>query len=108
MPSVSCKRSPNVSLIIHWLSPRRAGRSGGNSDGFMVADAVYIEPVSSVKFPANREISRENRKIRHEAPTRSAHLTQQPWAFLAIFPEKINREITHAVKLARLAVRRRH
>jgi hypothetical protein len=38
----------------------------------MVADAVYIEPVSASDFPANREINRENRKIRPEAATRSA------------------------------------
>jgi hypothetical protein len=30
----------------------------------VVADAVEVEPVSSVKFPANREINREFRRIR--------------------------------------------
>jgi hypothetical protein len=30
----------------------------------VVADAVLIEPVSTPKFPANREINREFRRIR--------------------------------------------
>ena len=30
----------------------------------MVVDAVLVEPVSSPKFPANREINREFRQIR--------------------------------------------
>ena len=30
----------------------------------MVADAVAVEPVSTPKFPANREINREFRRIR--------------------------------------------
>jgi hypothetical protein len=30
----------------------------------MVADAVAFEPVSAAKFPANREINREFRRIR--------------------------------------------
>ena len=30
----------------------------------MVADAVQVEPVSTPKFPANREINREFRRIR--------------------------------------------
>ena len=30
----------------------------------MVADAVQVEPVSTPKFPANREINREFRQIR--------------------------------------------
>ena len=30
----------------------------------MVADAVHYEPVSTAKFPANREINREIRQIR--------------------------------------------
>ena len=30
----------------------------------MVADAAPVEPVSTVKFPANREINREFRRIR--------------------------------------------
>jgi hypothetical protein len=30
----------------------------------VVADAVPVEPVSTVKFPANREINREFRRIR--------------------------------------------
>jgi hypothetical protein len=29
----------------------------------VVADAVYVERVSATKFPANREINRENREI---------------------------------------------
>ena len=29
----------------------------------MVADAVLVEPVSTPKFPANREINREFRRI---------------------------------------------
>ncbi len=33
----------------------------------MVADAVAVEPVSASDFPANREINRENRRIRPEA-----------------------------------------
>jgi hypothetical protein len=32
--------------------------------GGVVADAVAFEPVSTVKFPANREINREFRRIR--------------------------------------------
>jgi hypothetical protein len=30
----------------------------------MVADAVQVEPVSTAKFPANREINKEFRRIR--------------------------------------------
>jgi hypothetical protein len=37
----------------------------------VVADAVYVERVSATKFPANREINRENRKIQPAAVTRS-------------------------------------
>jgi hypothetical protein len=33
----------------------------------MVADAVYVERVSATKFPANREINRENRRNRPDA-----------------------------------------
>jgi hypothetical protein len=37
----------------------------------VVADAVYVERVSATKFPANREINRENRKIQPAAVKRS-------------------------------------
>jgi hypothetical protein len=37
---------------------------------YMVADAVDLEPVSSIQFPANREINREFRQI----PARGAIL----------------------------------
>jgi hypothetical protein len=36
----------------------------------VVADAVQVEPVSTLKFPANREINREFRQI----PARGATL----------------------------------
>jgi hypothetical protein len=35
-----------------------------DSRNCVVADAVLIEPVSTPKFPANREINREFRRIR--------------------------------------------
>jgi ribonuclease D len=38
----------------------------------MVADAVHVEPVSATEFPANREINRENRKIRPAKATRAS------------------------------------
>jgi hypothetical protein len=41
---------------------RKAMKATAKPEGFMVADAVYIEPVSATEFPANREINRENRK----------------------------------------------
>jgi hypothetical protein len=37
-----------------------------------VADAVHVEPVSATEFPANREINRENRKIRPAKATRAS------------------------------------
>ena len=57
----------------------------------MVADAVYVERVSATKFSANREINRENRKIRREAATRSS-LNAATTGFLGKFPVKTNRE----------------
>ena len=45
------------------------------------------------KFPANREINRENRKIEPDDTTRPHHLMQHSWRFLAKFPMKTNREL---------------
>ena len=50
----------------------RTRPNGKKADHFMVADAVYVERVSATKFPANREINRENRKIRPDEATRSS------------------------------------
>jgi hypothetical protein len=57
----------------------------------LVADAVYVERVSATKFPANREINRENRKIEPDAATRSS-LDAATTGFLGKFPVKTNRE----------------
>jgi hypothetical protein len=43
----------------------------GPAREWVVADAVYVERVSATKFPANREINRENRKIQPAAVKRS-------------------------------------
>ncbi len=56
-----------------------------------VADAVYVERVSATKFPTNREINRENRKIEPDAATRSS-LNAATTGFLGKFPVKTNRE----------------
>jgi hypothetical protein len=39
----------------------------------VVADAVQVEPVSTPKFPANREKNREFRRIHPLGPILSAH-----------------------------------
>ncbi len=39
-------------------------RPGAVRDGMVAADAVAVEPVSTPKFPANREINREFYQIR--------------------------------------------
>jgi hypothetical protein len=46
------------------LNWKAIGGNGKKAKEFMVADAVYVEPVSATEFPANREINRENRKKR--------------------------------------------
>jgi hypothetical protein len=47
-------------------------QSGGQPD-CVVADAVTVEPVSDLKFPANREKNREFRRIHPLRPILSAH-----------------------------------
>jgi hypothetical protein len=55
--------------------------------GFMVADAVVVEPVSTAKFPANREKNREffnfrraSRLIWPTSPMISVILSQIPYS----------------------------
>jgi hypothetical protein len=48
--------------LFHWLSQKATGLSGKKASDFMVEDAVQVEHVSATKFPANREINREDRK----------------------------------------------
>ena len=50
-----------ASALIRAYSPK-VGKSPFDRD-CVVADAVYVERVSTTKFPANREINRENREI---------------------------------------------
>jgi hypothetical protein len=53
-------RHPCASPLIRAYSPK-VGKSPFELD-CVVADAVVFEPVSTVEFPANREIIRENCK----------------------------------------------
>jgi hypothetical protein len=49
-------------------SDQRGGRViAADNGGHVVVDAVYVERVSATKFPANREINREDRRNRPEA-----------------------------------------
>jgi hypothetical protein len=58
----------------------------------MVVDAVGFEPVSSVKFPANREINREFCKIQHFRTNSRAWTRANPMACGEI-PYAQNREL---------------
>jgi hypothetical protein len=78
-------------LIVSLVEGETTGRSGKKVNDCVVADAVYVERVSATKFPANREINRENRKIEPDAATRSS-LNAATTGFLGKFPVKTNRE----------------
>ena len=56
-----------------------------------MADAVQVEPVSTVKFPANREINRISRNLFVKCDFESRLAKQIQW-FAAKFPTQQNRE----------------
>jgi hypothetical protein len=57
----------------------------------VVADAVAVEPVSTMKIPDNREKYRENQKNKPEATTTSS-LNTATNGFLTKSVVKVNRE----------------
>ena len=66
-PFAETKR-PRARPLSRAYSPK-VGKSPFEQD-CVVADAVYVERVSATKFPANREINRENREIGADTATR--------------------------------------
>jgi hypothetical protein len=60
-PFAETKR-PRASPPIRDYSSK-VGKTPFDDRDCVVADAVYVERVSATKFPANREINRENREI---------------------------------------------
>jgi hypothetical protein len=59
----SAQRSP-YHWSYRWSNGKGVDRVPGKPLKTLVADAVTIEPVSAIEFPANREICREFWKIR--------------------------------------------
>jgi len=61
----------------------------GENRDWVVADAVTVEPVSTAKFPANREKNREFRRIHPLGPILSAH---------TLAKSKVSSEIPYATE----------